>query len=129
MENISYHATVRACCFALGVFIFWATPSRASEIDGAERKGAMAKWKSPLLFARSSGSADGSIQYVGAAPGLRASFERDRIAFRVHGSAFQLQFLGSSNRAQPEGEHLQPTRVNYLAGDQPQGIIRDVISA
>jgi hypothetical protein len=120
MENISYHATVRACCFALGVFIFWPTPSRASEMDGAERQEAMAKWKSPLLFARSSGSADGSIQYVGAAPGIRASFERDRIAFRVRGSAFQLQFLASSNQTQPEGEDLQPTRVNYLAGDQPQ---------
>src|ERR1022692_561612 len=126
MENISHHAIVRLSCFALGVFIFGPTPSRASEMDGKQRQDAVAKWNTPLLFARSSGSSDESIQYVGAAPGIRASFQDNCIAFRIQGSAFQLQFLGSSKRAQPEGQDPQPTRVNYLVGDQPQDWSQDL---
>jgi hypothetical protein len=105
-------------------------PCHGAEIGARQRQNAMATWNSPLLFARNSagadelnrdgGNQDGLSQYVGAAPGIRASFLSDGIAFRVPGSAFQLQFLESSNRAKPQGEDIQPTLVNYLIGNQPQ---------
>ncbi len=120
MPGVLNLAAVRDCCIVLGILIVGPMSSRAGEIGGQRRQDAMAKWNSPLLFARRAAVADGSNQYLGAAPGIRASFQKERIAFRVPGSAFQLQFLGCSNQAEPRGEDPQPTRVNYLIGNQPQ---------
>src|SRR5580704_2555195 len=120
MRGVSNHAAVRSCCLALSVLILGAGRSHAGEIDGKQRQAAMAKWNSPLLFARRSADAGAGNQYLGAAPGIRASFLRGGVAFRVPGASFRLQFLGSSNQAEPQGEDPQPTRVNYLIGNQPQ---------
>ena len=120
MPAISNLRVVRGCCLALGALALEPQASRADEINGKQRQNAAAKWSNPLLFARTARGANGTSEYIGSAPGIRASFEQAGVRFRVPGSAFRLQFLGTSDPAEPQGEDPQPARVNYLIGNRPQ---------
>src|SRR5271170_645258 len=57
--------------------------------------------------------------YISMTRDETAYFLRDRVVYRIHDAAFQLEFQGASANVTPQGEVPQEGRVNYLIGDHP----------
>jgi hypothetical protein len=116
---------IRNGCLVLGILILGPVACCPQELDGKLRCEAIAKWNSPLFFARGT-KAGSATEYTAIASGTRALFLKDGVAFQIPGLAFQVQFLDSNNDVQPRGEDPQATRVNYLVGDQARDWLRDL---
>jgi len=122
---------LKNCLIAMMVAVFGCASWATGAVGDPKRLRVLESYgKAPLYFIENHGQLDNRVKFYNRAQGHTTFFTEEEVVFRLHGpdtrlhhgslSTIRLAPLGMKNDADIVSEGLQPTKVNYYTGKDPQ---------